>query len=74
MAERALRMTYEDSSRVGKTLTLRINKCDDTVAGSVVRLAMQAICDNKEVFALDIGDIKKAEFITPMILTPVDLG
>lgn len=74
MAERALRLIYDDSVRAGKTVMIRIPKCDDTVDGGVVRAAMNAIYDNKEVFDLDIGAVKRAEFVTPMELTPVNIG
>lgn len=74
MSEKALRLTFEDSSKAGKTVVLRVNKCNEAVNGSVVRAAMQAIYDNRAIFVPSIGAIKKADFITPMILTPVNIG
>lgn len=74
MAEKTLRLIFADSSRIGKEVVINIPKCDDTLTGIMIKAAMDTICDNKEVFALDIGDPKAAKFITPVSYTNVALA
>lgn len=73
MAEKTLRMIFENAAVPGKEVVISIPKCDDTKTGATIKAAMQTIYDNKEVFAIDVGNLKAAKFVTPMSLTDVTL-
>lgn len=74
MAERRLRLTFENALDPMKEVHLSIPRADDTKSGAIVKAAMEAISDNYEMWTLDIGAAKKAAFVTPAIYDAVNLG
>ena len=74
MAERTLRLIFENSQDEKKTVTISVPLADDTKSAAAIKSAMQAIYNNKGIFGLDIGDIKAAAFVTPQQLDHVDLS
>jgi len=74
MAERTLRLIFENAQDPNKKVNLSVPLADDTKTGVEIKAAMDIIYANKGIFNLDIGDIKAAAFVTPMSLTPVDIG
>jgi len=73
MAERTLRLIFENALNENKNVTISVPLSDDTKTGAAVRSAMDVIFTNKEIFSLDIGTPKAAAFVTPASLTYVDI-
>ena len=73
MAERTLRLIFENSENDKKTVTISVPLADDTKTGANIKAAMDVIYGNKEIFSLDIGPVKAAAFVTPQQLDYVEL-
>ena len=74
MAERSLRLVFENSQDVKKNVTITIPLSDDTKAAQDIKSVMDVIYENREIFSLDIGIPKSAAFVTPISLTHVDIS
>ena len=74
MAERSLRLVFENALNAKKNVTITIPQVDDTKAPYDIKSAMDVIYNNKEIFSLDIGAPKSAAFVTPLSLTQIDIG
>lgn len=74
MAERSLRLVFENALDAKKNVTITIPQSDDTKAAQDIRYAMDVIYNNKDIFSLDIGTPKSAAFVTPLSLTQVDIS
>jgi len=74
MAEKTLRLVFENAMDTKKNVTISVPLSDDTKSASDIRSAMNVINANKEIFSLDIGEPKSAAFVTPLSLTPVDIS
>ena len=72
MAERTLRLIFENSNTPSKTVTISVPLADDTKNGADVKAAMDAIYANRNIFNLDLGAVKSAAFVTPLHLDYVD--
>jgi hypothetical protein len=74
MAERSLRLVFENALNTTKNVTITIPLSDDTKSAQDIRSAMDAIYNNKDIFSLDIGTPKSAAFVTPLSLTQVNIN
>ena len=74
MAERTLRLIFENSQVPDKTVTITVPLADDTKSPESIKDAMDVIRANRGIFTLDIGDPKAAAFVTPMQLDWVDIA
>ena len=74
MAERTLRLIFENAENPTKNVTISVPRSDDTKSGSVIRAAMDVIYANNDIFSLEIGQPKAAAFVTPLSLTHVDIS
>ena len=74
MAEKTLRLIFENAENENKTVTISVPLSDDTKSGAEIGTAMGIIYANKGIFSLDIGTPKSAAFVTPLSLTYVDIG
>jgi len=74
MAERTLRLIFENPADNKKTVTISVPLCDDTKTAASIRTAMNTIYANKAIFNTDIGTPKSAAFVTPLSLTVVDIS
>jgi hypothetical protein len=74
MAERSLRLVFENAQDAKKNVTITIPQSDDTKGAQDIKSVMDVIYENKEIFSLDIGMPKSAAFVTPISLTQVDIS
>ena len=74
MAEKTLRLIFENTTNDKKSVMIPVPLCDDTKSGGSIRTSMDAIHANKGIFSLDMGSPKAAAFVTPMVLTYVDIN
>ena len=74
MAERTLRLIFENAENPAKNVTISIPQSDDTKSASAISSAMDVIYANKDIFSLDIGTPKAAAFVTPLSLTHVNIS
>ena len=73
MAEKTLRLIFENASNDTKSVTISVPLCDETKSGASIKGAMDIVHANKSIFDLDMGLPKAAAFVTPMVLTYVDI-
>ena len=73
MAEKTLRLIFENASIENKNVMIPVPLSDDTKTGGSIRGVMDIVCSNKGIFNLDLGSPKAAAFVTPMVLTYVDI-
>jgi hypothetical protein len=74
MAERSLRLVFENALDAKKNVTITIPQSDDTKVAQNIKSVMYVIYDNRDIFSLDIGMPKSAAFVTPLSLTQVDIN
>ena len=74
MAEKTLRLVFENALNDKKNVTISVPLCDDTNSAASIKSAMDVIYANREIFSLDIGDVKSAAFVTPLSLVPVNIS
>jgi len=74
MAERTLRLIFENALNDKKNVTISVPLSDDTKSPESIKTAMDTIYANKGIFSLDIGAPKSAAFVTPLSLTYVDIS
>jgi hypothetical protein len=74
MAERSLRLVFENAVDTKKSVTITIPLSDDTKGAQDIKSVMDVIYYNKDIFSLDIGMPKSAAFVTPLSLTKVDIS
>ena len=74
MAEKTLRLIFENASNENKTVTISVPLSDDTKTGAEIGAVMGIIYANKGIFDLDMGMPKSAAFVTPLSLTVVDIN
>jgi hypothetical protein len=74
MAERSLRLVFENALNDKKNVTITIPLSDDTREAQDIKSVMDVIYVNKEIFSLDLGMPKSAAFVTPLSLTQVDIS
>jgi len=73
MAEKTLRLIFQNSENDTKNVTISVPLCDDTKTGAQIKTAMDVIYTNKAIFDLDLGAPRSAAFVTPLALSYVDL-
>ena len=74
MAEKTLRLTFDNASDTKKSVTISVPLSEDTKSATDIKSAMNVIYANKDIFSLDIGAPKSAAFVTPLSLTYVDIS
>ena len=74
MAEKTLRLVFENALDTKKNVTISVSQSDDTKSASDIRSAMNIVYANREIFNLDIGEPKSAAFITPQSLAQIDIN
>jgi len=74
MAERSLRLVFENAIDEKRNVTITVPLSDDTIGALKIKSVMDVIYNNKEIFSLDIGMPKSAAFVTPLCLTRVDIS
>jgi hypothetical protein len=74
MAERSLRLVFENALNATKNVTITIPLSDDTKSAQEIKSVMDVIFNNKDIFSLDIGAPKSAAFVTPLSLTQVNIN
>jgi len=74
MAERSLRLVFENAINAQRNVTITIPLCDDTKGAADIKSVMDVIYANKDIFSLDIGMPKSAAFVTPLSLTHVNIS
>ena len=74
MAERSLRLVFENSMDEKRSVTITIPQSDDTKAAADIKNTMDVIYENRDIFTLDLGMPKSAAFVTPLSLTQVDIN
>ena len=74
MAEKTLRLVFENALDAEKNVTISVLQSDDTKSASDIKSAMNVVYANRQIFSLDIGEPKSAAFVTPLSLTQVDIS
>ena len=74
MAEKTLRLVFENALDTKKNVTISVLQSDDTKSAQDIRSAMNVVYANRDIFSLDIGEPKSAAFVTPQSLTQINIG
>jgi len=74
MAEKTLRLVFQDEMNEKRNVTISVHQSDDTIGAGIIKSAMNVIYANKGIFSLDIGTPKAAAFVTPLSLAYVDIS
>lgn len=68
MAEKTLRLFFENSTDSEKTVFINIPLADDQKMPIEVKPVMEVIYAKRDIFNLDIGPISKAGFVNPQTI------
>jgi len=74
MAERSLRLVFENSVNAQRNVTITIPLCDDTKGAADIKSVMDVIYENRDIFSLDLGMPKSAAFVTPLSLMHININ